>query len=216
MTWSKQAWKQAEPIYKKILELPFIKELSDGSLSRERFMFYIKQDALYVENYAHVLAHVASRLPKSHQMEAFLQYALGGIAMERSLHASYIGTEGLGDTRPTPTCLLYNSYEACKGVGPVEIEAASTLPCFWVYQRVGTHILNNSDVTEANPYKPWIMAYADPFMEESTQGAIRICDELAEAASEDVRKAMTEAFVMSTKMEWMFWHSAYVMEKWEV
>ena len=60
--WSQQAWEAAAPTYNKILELPFIKELTDGSLSRERFLFYIRQDSLYIAEYFRVLANIASRL----------------------------------------------------------------------------------------------------------------------------------------------------------
>jgi len=216
MLWSEEAWLAAEPIYNKILELPFIKELSEGTLPRDKFMFYITQDKLYLDNYARVLAHVASRLRRADHMEAFLNYALGGVEMERALHKSFLGDNGVGDARPTPTCLLYNAYEAAKGLGPVEIEAASILPCFSVYQKVGTHILNTSDISDANPYHAWIKAYSDPYMEQSTREAVQICDELAAETSEGIRRGMTEAFVMATRMEWMFWDSAYRMEQWPV
>jgi len=53
-------------------------------------------------------------------------------------------------------------------------------------------------------------------MEQSTTRAIEILDELAEAASPAVRAQMTEAFVNATRMEWMFWDSAYKMEKWPI
>lgn len=212
--WSDEVWQLAEPIYREILNLPFVKELADGTLDRERFLFYIRQDSIYVENYAHVLAHVASRLPRMEHMEDFLKYALDGVAMERILHEAYLGPEGRGDAVATPTCLLYNSYESAMGLQPVEVEAAVILPCFWVYQRVGSDIVDRS--SDANPYAAWIKAYADPYMEQSTRRAIEILDELAANASPAVRKQMTEAFVNATRMEWMFWHSAYNMEKWEI
>ena len=41
MPWSEEAWKASESIYNAILDLPFIKELADGTLSRERFLHYI-------------------------------------------------------------------------------------------------------------------------------------------------------------------------------
>ncbi len=212
--WSEEVWQAAQPIYRQILQLPFVKELASGTLSRERFLFYIKQDSIYVENYARVLAHVASRLPQMSQTEDFLKYALDGVAMERMLHESYLGDCGRGDTPPSPTCLLYNSYESAMGLQPVEVEAAVILPCFWVYQKVGSDIIAQSN--ENNPYWAWIKAYADPYMEQSTLRAIEILDQLAENASADIRSRMTEAFLYATRMEWMFWHSAYNLEQWEI
>lgn len=211
--WSEEAWEKALPVYNSILDLPFVRELASGTLSRERFLFYITQDSLYIDNYSRILAHIASRLPEKAQMEDFLKFATDGILVEKALHNTYLG-DMPRDARPTPTCLLYNSYESSKMTGPVEVEAASILPCFWVYQRVGEHILKES--IPANPYSQWIETYADEAFAISNRRAIAICDELASNSSQAIRNEMTEAFEMSTRMEWMFWESAYKLEKWKI
>ena len=48
--WSEEAWNAALPVYDKILTLPFIEQLADGTLPEEKFLFYIRQDSIYVEN----------------------------------------------------------------------------------------------------------------------------------------------------------------------
>lgn len=214
MKWSEEAWNAAAEIYDRILELPFVRELAAGTLSRERFQFYIGQDSMYIDNYSRVLAHVGSRMPRKEWMEDFLRFASDGIAVEKALHEFYLTGHDTGSLRPSPTCLLYNSYEAAKAMAPVEVEAASILPCFWVYQRVGESIMR--ECAEGNPYARWIETYGDEGFAESNCRAIEICDGLAEGASPEVRAQMTEAFVMSTRMEWMFWDSAYRMEQWPV
>ncbi|MDE7401906.1 MAG: TenA family protein [Muribaculaceae bacterium] len=213
MKWSEEAWLKAEPIYKSILCLPFVRELSSGTLSRERFLFYIEQDSIYLENYSKILAHIASRLPLSSQMEDFLRFASGGIMVEKILHESYLNNQHLSKL-PTPTTLLYNSYEASMVLEPVEIETAAILPCFWVYQRVGEEILKM--MQKDNPYSRWIETYGDESFAASTRRAIEICDELAEMSTPQIRERMTEAFIRCTKMEWMFWDSAYNLEKWKI
>ncbi|MDE5849729.1 MAG: TenA family protein [Muribaculaceae bacterium] len=211
--WSDEAWKAASPAYHEILNLPFVRQLAEGTLSGDRFHFYIEQDSIYVENYCRVLAHIASRLSHQEHIADFLKFASIGVEVEKILHETYLGS-GHSITCPTPTTLLYNSYESAKGLGPVEIEAASILPCFWVYQKVGEHIFKTC--SPDNPYHRWIETYADKEFEKSTLRAIEICDELAENASDEIRRQMTEAFVMATRMEWMFWDSAYNLEKWEI
>ena len=67
-----------------------------------------------------------------------------------------------------------------------------------------------------NPYSKWIETYADESFALSTSRAIDICDQLAATTTEVIRNKMTEAFVMATKMEWMFWDSAYNLEKWKI
>ena len=41
-------WGEIESIYKQILEHPFLRGLTDGSLDQESFRFYVVQDALYL------------------------------------------------------------------------------------------------------------------------------------------------------------------------
>lgn len=211
--WSDVAWNAALPIYKKILELPFIRELSDGTLPMEKFLFYIGQDSIYLDNYCRVLAHIASRLPDNRHASDFLKFASSGIEVEQNLHETYL--KGTTTSQPpTPTTLLYNSYETAKGLGPVEIEAASILPCFKVYRETGMEIIKKS--IDGNPYQRWIETYADIQFEMSTLRAIEICDDLASNANDEIRERMTEAFVTATRMEWMFWDSAYNLEPWKI
>lgn len=214
MKWSEKTWLAAAPVYKNILRHPFVRELAGGDLSQERFMFYIRQDSLYIESYSRVLAHIASRLPRKSQCESFLRFASDGIAVEKMLHEHYLQNGPAEKTVPTPATLLYTSYELSKSMEPVEIEAASILPCFWVYQRVGEWILDRC--SPDNPYVRWIDTYADETFAESTRWAIEICDELADMANDETRKRMTDVFVTGTRMEWMFWDSAYRMEGWPV
>lgn len=213
MKWSEKVWQLAEPVYRSILTHPFIIELAEGTLSRERFLFYLNQDALYIDNYCRVLAHIASRLKRKEHVEDFLRFASDGIAVEKELHRSYLGAIDK-NAAPTPTCLLYNSFESALAMAPVEVEAAAILPCFWIYQQVGVNILASS--LPDNPYHRWIATYGDEAFAESTHRAIEICDELADAASEQTRADMTEAFLTAARMEWMFWDSAYNLEKWKI
>jgi thiaminase/transcriptional activator TenA len=55
MKWSDKAWKAIEPIYEKTVTLPFIQELTNGTLDREKFIFYIQQDAMYLSDYGSVI-----------------------------------------------------------------------------------------------------------------------------------------------------------------
>jgi thiaminase (transcriptional activator TenA) len=49
-------WAEIRPIYEAILDLPFNRELAAGALSRERFIFYMVQDAHYLGAFARALA----------------------------------------------------------------------------------------------------------------------------------------------------------------
>lgn len=211
--WSQEAWEAAAPAYNKILELPFIKELTDGSLSRERFLFYISQDSLYIAEYFRVLANIASRLGRNDHAAAFIAFAADGVAVEKALHEVYLHGEKLEDMQMSTACNLYTSWLKSHSYEPVEVAAAAILPCFWVYKEVGETIYR-SQTGGDNPYKAWIDCYGDPAFEESNKLAISICDDLAEAATPEIRRAMTAAFTEATNMEWLFWHTAYNLNLW--
>ena len=210
--WSQQAWEAALPVYEAIKKSAFIRELIDGTLGRERFIFYLRQDARYIEVYSRVLAHIASRVPSTDMLESFLSFAADGVAVEKYMHASYL--EDLGPAGElSPACLLYTSFLRAQATAPVEVEAAAILPCFWVYWAIGKYITEQVQQLDGHPYATWIATYSDPAFDTSNARAIEICDTLAENASCDVRRAMTEAFVEATRLEWLFWDSAYKLEK---
>ncbi len=215
MKWSEMAWEAALPTYEKILEQPFIQELSNGTLPREVFDFYLIQDDLYLLEYGRVLAGIASRLDNKDFAEAFLHFTKDTMDVERGMHETFL--KGVAKaTEPSPTCRLYTSFLLNSlYTKPIEVAVAAVLPCFWVYQKVGEHILSISSV-ENNPYKEWINTYGGEEFDNSAKLALSIGDELAAHCTEEQRKAMTEAYVMCTRMEWLFWQSAYEMEKWRI
>lgn len=204
--WSQTAWQTALPVYDAILQLPFVRELADGTLPPEKFNRYIGQDSLYINQYCKVLAHIASRLTDIADTETFLSFAADGVAVEKALHSLYIGDR---PSEMSPACLFYTSLLHAQATQNVAIEAAAVLPCFWIYLQVGLHIVETQTDSASNPYADWIATYSDPAFAESTQRAIDICDRLAANADPDTRSRMTEIFLQCSRQEWLFWHSAY-------
>lgn len=207
--WSETAWEASAEIFEAIKKLPFLSELADGTLSAERFKFYISQDKLYLDVYARVLAHIASRVPDAADLETFLAFASDGVAVEKALHAEFDADTSAG---MSSACLFYTSLLKSFASEDVAVEAAAVLPCFWIYQKVGEYILASAKL-DGNPYRDWILTYSDPSFEESTRKAIDICDRLAETSTEAVRGRMRQAFVDCSRLEWLFWDSAYKLGK---
>lgn len=210
--WSETAWQTSQKVYESILQLPFLQELAEGSLPREKFDFYIGQDALYLNDYSRRLAHIASRLHDHELTETFLKFAADGVAVEKSLHASFISEV---PRKKSPTCLFYTSFLASTASDHVAVECAAILPCFWIYREVGREIIKRAKM-EGNPFSEWIATYADEGFSRSTDLCISICDKLAADVSEEVRIRMTEAFLNASRLEWRFWNSAYNLESWEL
>ena len=75
------------------------------------------------------------------------------------------------------------------------------------------HIHNNA--AKDNPYQKWIDTYSGEEFQEIVNKAIDLVDRVAKGASTQQTDRMHEAFVNSTRLEWMFWDSAYQMEQWQ-
>jgi thiaminase/transcriptional activator TenA len=73
-----------------------------------------------------------------------------------------------------------------------------------------------SNASNNNPYKDWINAYAGEEFKDATKKALKITDELAYHANDITKAQMKEMFILSTKLEFMFWDSAYKMEQWVI
>lgn len=216
MEWSKQAWKAIEPVYEGILGMPFIEELINGSLSQDKFLFYLRQDAVYLADYGKVLSGIAAKLNNPEHSEAFIHFAGESIAVEKALHESFLNKTKAGSIAASPACLLYTSYLMRQlSFAPVEVAVAAVLPCFWIYKEVGDYILANQRKGE-NPYQNWIDTYGGEEFATSVALAVSIADELAGRCTPGQRDAMTEAFVMCSRFEWMFWDSAYNKEQWKI
>ena len=211
MKWSEKAWKASETIYRQTLQLPFLGELINGTLPREKFLFYLEQDSLYLKEYGKILTIIASKLDKDEQRETFLRFSIDTIFVETTMHNSYL-SERKTNSSPTPTCMLYTGHLWQQlGSGTLETALAAILPCFWIYYEVGKYIVTNQ-TNNSNPYQDWINTYEGEEFAESVRKAIAICDEAAANSSEKIQEAMTRAFVLSCKMEWMFWDSAWNLE----
>lgn len=217
MKWSEQAWERVKPIYNQILAMPFNQELSKGTLPKEKFIFYLAQDAYYLLAFGRTLSAISSRMQDAELVLDFAGFATGAIFAEQSLHESYFVEFGLdSEVKPTPSTLLYTNYILSEAAyANVEVAAAAVLPCFWIYKAVGDYIFAQQN-DDQNPYKRWIDMYAGVEFAAAVEKAINITDQLAMQASAVTQEKMLLAFEMATRLEWMFWDSAYQMEKWKI
>jgi thiaminase/transcriptional activator TenA len=54
----------ADPIFRAQLEHPFVQGIGDGTLGPDRFRYYLKQDYLFLIEYARTLALACARAPR--------------------------------------------------------------------------------------------------------------------------------------------------------
>ena len=211
--WSQFAWENVETHYNEILKLPFITQLMNGTLDKKIFDYYIEQDIIYLEEYGKVLANISSKLPKLEHRNIFMQCAQDSMQVEGEVHKAFANKSNK-KVEASQSCLLYCGFLHKQLIfDPIEVAAAAILPCFVVYKKVGDYIYKNQNKNN-NPYKNWIETYGGDEFAEPVKQAENITSELAINTTPQIRKKMLEAYIISTKMEWIFWNSAYNLEKW--
>ncbi|WP_433871707.1 thiaminase II [Saccharopolyspora sp. CA-218241] len=215
-----RAWSRTAALQQAIVEHPFNAALADATLDRDRFAQYVVQDARYLVGFAQALAAAASRAGDPADAAFLSGAAQGALVEERRLHAGYVEEFGLtaaeveGVETP-PSALAYISYlRACALTEPYPVLVAALLPCFWVYQHVGSTILEATGDLTGHPYRAWIETYADDEFAEAVLAARDLTDRLAAGATGETRDAMFAAFQRATEYEWLFWNSAWEKEEW--
>src|SRR5487761_1323135 len=92
---SNEAWRTTAPLRQAIHTLPFNAELAAGTLGRDRFQYYITQDALYLGQFSRALAIAAAKAPDTGALQDFAQSALDAVVVERALHERYLQLFGV-------------------------------------------------------------------------------------------------------------------------
>lgn len=213
MAFTDEAWRAASDVLAAIEAHPFVTGLSDGTLAKERFEYYMAQDALYLADFARMLALAASQASDSDEVLFWAGGAANAIAVERELHAQFVTDLDAGTK--SPTCTAYTSFLAALGSsGSYPALVTGLLPCYWVYEHVGNRLLAASGDLAEHPYRPWIATYGDPAFAEATRQARAVVDRAVQARSAGERDRALEAFLTAARYEWMFWDAAWRMETW--
>jgi thiaminase (transcriptional activator TenA) len=215
-----ELWRSITSIYNEILIHPFLGGLTDGTLPEERFRFYILQDALYLREYARALSLAGVRSPDENALVMFNEHSAGAITVERSLHEGFLKDLGVtqeqaNQTTPTPTTLAYTSYllKTATLCDYPEVLGA-VLPCYWIYWEVGKALLERGS---PNPrYQRWIETYGGEEFGVLVEAVLDLTDEVCEALNPFQKARVREAFVTTSRYEWMFWEAAWRLEGWPV
>lgn len=220
MVFSDELWAAAANLRVAVHAHPFNVELAAGTLPRAAFAHYMVQDSLYLRGYARVLALAAAKAPSADEILECAKAAEVAIVVERALHAGYLDQFGIAASNveaaeATPACEAYVNFMLATAVtDSFGVLMAAILPCFWLYQDVGSKIAQS--VVPNNFYQAWIDTYSDESFAAATLRMRAIVDSAGAAAGDGERTRMRAAFLRCAQHEWLFWQSAYVQADWPV
>jgi thiaminase/transcriptional activator TenA len=220
MTFTKELWAAMEPIYGAILEHPFVRGLTDGTLARESFRFYAVQDALYLREFARALSVAAARAPADDWIIMFNEHAATALRVERALHEGFfrefgLTPEAVAATPLAPVNQAYTSYLLAVAYGaPFHENVAALLPCYWIYWEVGKALERAGSPDPL--YARWIATYAADEFGAVVRAVLAVVDAVAARLGPAERDAMRRHAVTTARYEWMFWDMGFRLERWPV
>jgi len=214
----------ARPIWDAQFAHPFVSAVGDGTLPREVFTFYIRQDARFLDELAKCFAFAATKTNDQAEMEYFGERMLHTLAVERALHQQYAAQFGVTvpemmRTPLAPTTYAYTRHLlAIASRDSLAAVITAMLPCAWIYAEVGTHFtrLLGGNPPAAHPYADWLSTYASPEFADVGAWMRALVNRDAARLPEAGRQALEEIFVTSSRYEYMFWEMALKMEQWPV
>lgn len=202
--------RKVETRWRDILEHPFLRELSRGTLPREKFFYYLSQDDHYLED---MLAAVGvlvakARTPDLRRFAVRLLHETveGEMAMHEAL-------EKEGDSTPYPpssVTLEYGDFLVRVAFLGTPLEMLTALaPCFVSYRDIGLRYAG--ELTERTPklYREFFATYAGETYGKLVEDFLVFLEEEALQASPPERERAHALFARATFYEWRFWEESY-------
>lgn len=216
MAYSDELRRQADRIWNAIFDHPFLGELEAGTLPLAKFRYFLGQDWHYLDVFKQAAGAAVSKVRNNKALGHLADGALQPV--EKPLHRRLgellqVDPIHLIAARPAPTNRAYmNHLLATAAQGSVEEIAAALLPCPWIYHEIGQRI----GEVDHPVYGEWANFYASGSLGESVAAWRRFVDEAGSNANAGERATMEEAFLLSSRYQYLFWDMVYRQEEWPI
>jgi thiaminase/transcriptional activator TenA len=210
--------RSAEGIWEAQHRHPFVRGIGDGTLEPERFNVWVRQDYLYLIEFARLHALGAARAPGLREMTRFADVTQGLLHMEMDLHRSYAAEWGISSAQlereeMLPTTQGYTDFLVrTAAVGDFVELTAALLPCIWGYAEIAERLVGGRPADER--YARWVAMYTSPEFAELAGWARELTDEAGEDVKAAGRERARRAFLISSRYELAFWQMAWAGEGW--
>jgi thiaminase/transcriptional activator TenA len=209
-----------QSLWERQLLHPFVVALGDGSLPRNNFEFYIRQDALFLDELTKTFGYAVTKSSDHAEMVQLGTYLLDTLQVEAALHRSYGERFGLTPAEMAATPMAPTNYAYTRhllsiaATGTLPEILTAILPCAWIYAEVGQHLVRIAPPGQDHPYADWLATYAAPDFDEVEKWIRTQLDSHAAQFGPQDETRMHEIFLISTRYEWLFWDMAWHLEEW--
>ncbi|KAG0258164.1 hypothetical protein BG011_003494 [Mortierella polycephala] len=209
--------KACEDDWKAYTHHPFVQGIADGTLPKESFIHYMKQDYLFLQTYARAHGLGAFKARTMEESKAFADIVVH-IAEESKLHIDYCTKWGItiDDILSTPESMAnvaYTRYVLDIGMtgGLLDLGLAIA-PCLIGYGQVGQRLYNDPKTVkgDANPYWEWIKNYENSDYQSAVERGVANLELQCNIQQPSAHrlKQLEEIFRTATRLEVSFWDMA--------
>ncbi len=162
MTVSSELWQANQDLAQACLEHPFVQGIADGTLERQKFAYYVGQDAFFLEAFARAYSVAAAKAPDWEGFSVF-HSLVGGVQSELRLHEGYAAAWGINlrSVKLEPATRRYTDFLlATAWGGDVGLTTAAMSPCICLYGFLGQQLAQGG--VPDHDYADWIRTYSSP------------------------------------------------------
>jgi thiaminase/transcriptional activator TenA len=195
----------------------FIQHLAKGTLAPACYLHYLKQDFLFLKQYARAYALAIYKADSLADMRTALTSVTALLASEINHHLDYCSTWGVTESDLEAEdedfgTVAYTRYVMDAGMkGNIVDLYVALAPCFIGYAEIGRNLAENACTErQGNPFESWIKLYSGAqFQQGVMQSAEHIDKLLADIDCQSQRgQDLIKIFRTAIQMEITFWQQA--------
>lgn len=199
--------------WKGYVDHAFVRGMADGTLPQASFQHYLKQDYLFLVQFARAYALAGYKARNLSDLRRAKDAMTALLDEELGLHIAYCAEWGISETDladlpEEPANMAYTRYVMERGMAGDLLDLHIALsPCVLGYGEIGRTLADApATLRNGNPYLSWIEMYAGPEYQTLCQDTLSYLDDLAGPALSDARYGeLLKTFEQATRLEIGFW-----------
>jgi len=217
---SRQLREKTEAVWQAIFHHPFVQGMNDDTLPEAKFRYWLRQDYLYLKEYARIFALGAAKAPDLETMSWFARLFDGIVNFEMDGHRRYAQRFGIDPAEleqgeMAPTCRAYTRELLHAAQGSLGELTASLLPCLAGYAETAAHM--RARRLPGNPfYREWVEMYTSAEFKALGDYCAQLLDRLADGAKSEDLAVWEDRYLHSARFEYLFWQMCWEEEQWPV
>jgi thiaminase/transcriptional activator TenA len=217
---SQALFDRARPIWAAQLAHPFVRGIADGTLEVERFSRWVRQDYLYLRDFARLFAWAVAKADRLESMGWYAAVLNLTLNTEMALHRTYaarfdISAETLERESMWPTTRAYTDFLVRTAAdGDMADLLSALLPCAWGYVHLARELTAGGAAPPDARYAEWLAQYSSAEFADAVDWLRREMNRLVAGATPVKRERLAELFVLSSRYELQFWDMCWNGEAW--